>query len=304
MDKKKFQAAFNQICQKASYLYRHLFTTQTVFVIFVIFSSLFLIYRESAAEPVLRFGVVPQFDVRRIQNTWVPILTKVSKISGVQLRLVPSSSIPDFEISFEKGEYDLAYMNPYHLLVANRVQAYTPVLKDNGRLLYGIIVVRKESPIKTVRDLNGKMIAFPSPNALGAALIPRAEFANKFRIEYTPKYVKSHTSVYLNVMLGEVDAGGGVQSTFNRQKPVIQETLRVLYETVKVSPHPVAVHPRVDTANVERIRNAFLELGRTEKGRQLLEKIPIKNIGLASMDDYLGLKYLGLEQFYVTSSTK
>jgi ABC-type phosphate/phosphonate transport system substrate-binding protein len=298
---KKFQTAFNQTCAKVAYLCRHLFTTQTVFIIFF---SLFSICREPAAETAFRFGVVPQFEVLHIQKIWGPVLTEVSKISGVQLRLVPSPSIPDFEKSFEKGEYDLAYMNPYHLLVANKFQAYTPVLKDNGRWLYGIIVVPKESLIKVVTDLNGKTIAFPSPNALGAALIPRAEFANKFRIEYTPKYVKSHTSVYLNVMLGQVDAGGGVQSTLNRQKPEIQETLRVLYETVKVSPHPIAVHPRVDTASVERIRNAFLELGRNEKGRQLLEKIPIKNIGLASMDDYLELKSLGLEQFYVTSGTK
>ncbi|MFK5952878.1 MAG: phosphate/phosphite/phosphonate ABC transporter substrate-binding protein [Desulfobacterium sp.] len=257
-----------------------------------------------ADEKTYSFGVVPQFEARRIQKIWQPILTRLSKETGLKLHLFNSPEIPAFEKSFSEGEFDFAYMNPYHLVVANQTQGYTPIVKDNGRQLYGIIVVRKDSPIVDLQGLNGKTIAFPAPNSLGAALIPRAEFTRKFKIDFTPKYVKSHTSVYLNVILRQVDAGGGVQRTFSRQKEAVQQPLRILHETRRVNSHPVAVHPRVSAEVAELIRTAFLTMGETEKGRDMLKKIPIDKVGPASLVDYDPLKSMGLEDFYVKESLK
>jgi phosphonate transport system substrate-binding protein len=275
-----------------------------LFVFWLTGICLFFPVAGHADEKVYSFGVVPQFDARRIQGIWQPILKDLTQETGIKLRLVNSPTIPVFEKSFSKGEFDFAYMNPYHMIVANQTQSYLPLIMDNGRQLYGIIVVRKDSPIVDLQGLNGKTIAFPAPNSLGAALIPRAEFARKFKIKFTPKYVKSHTSVYLNVMLRQADAGGGVQKTFASQKEAIQQSLRVLYETKRVNPHPVAVHPRVSAKEAEQIRLAFLAMGETQKGRDMLKKIPISKVGPASMANYIPLKSMGLEEFYVTESTK
>ncbi len=285
--------------------YSYFFKKIILFLLFCLVGGGFFISTVCHSdEKVFSFGVVPQFDTRRIHDIWQPILNQLDKEFGIQLRLVSSSSIPAFENSFLKGSYDLAYMNPYHLLVANKAQGYFPIVMDTGRQLYGIIVVRSDSPIQDVKELYGKTIAFPAPNALGAALIPRAEFAKKFKIKFTPKYVKSHTSVYLNVMLRQADAGGGVQKTFARQKEKISKSLRILYKTESVSPHPIAVHPRVRIETAERIRAAFIALGKTDQGRSMFKKIPMEQIGPASMEDYAALKSMGLDEFYVRSDSK
>ena len=190
-------------------------------------------------------------------------------------------------------------MNPYHLLVANRTQGYTPLIRDIGRMLYGIIVVKKDGPIKTIQELEGKSIAFPAPNALGAALIPRAEFASVYHIDYKPVYVKSHTSVYLNVLLGRTDAGGGVQSTFNSQKPEVINGLKVIHETIRIAPHPIAAHPRV-AKDVQKIFvSGILSLASTPEGSAMLAQAPIRKAGLAKMEDYRPLIKLNLDRFYV-----
>ena len=126
--------------------------------------------------------MVPQFDARRIKTVWRPILDRVAKQAGVSFDLEGAPSIPDFEKAFESGVYDFAYMNPYHLIVANDTQGYLPLVRDYSNLLHGIIVVRKDSPIENVKQLDGKKVAFPAPNALGASLIPRAEFKRTFGI--------------------------------------------------------------------------------------------------------------------------
>lgn len=269
----------------------------------IIFLILFLILPGTAAAsdptPTYTVGVVPQFEIRRIREIWEPILAAVSDRTGIGLTLVGAPGIPEFEAGFTAGAFDFAYMNPYHLIVANREQGYRPLVRDVGRTLYGIIVVRKESPLQEVAELDGKTIAFPAPNALGAALIPRAEFARKFHIDVTPRYVRSHTSVYLNVVTRRTDAGGGVQKTLEQQDRLVRDALRVLYRTGEVAPHPLAVHARVDTSVAEAVQRAFLELGASDEGRDLLAEVPIRRIGRATLEDYAPLAEMGLDDFYV-----
>lgn len=255
----------------------------------------------SAAESgkVYKLGVVPQFDARRIKNIWQPILDTVQEQTGIQIELAGSANIQTFEKQFTQGEFDFAYMNPYHLLKAHQAQGYEPILRDTGRLLYGIIVVRKDSPIAQVADLNEKIVAFPAPNALGAALIPRTEFGEIYKIDITPKYVRSHDSVYLNVLLGQAAAGGGVQKTFNKQPDNVRNALKIIYQTRKVAPHPIAVHPRIPNDIKDKLINVFLSLGNSSEGRAKLKEIPINLVGKATSEDYEPLKHLGLEKYYV-----
>ncbi len=261
--------------------------------------SLILLPCLTNAETIYSIGVVPQFEARRIAEIWQPILAEISQLSGVKLELKASPNIPAFEQQFTAGEFDFAYMNPYHAIIANKKPGYAPLLRDNGRSLSGIIVVKKDSPIQSVSELDGKTVAFPAPNALGAALLPRAEFDRKFKIKINELYVKSHSSVYLNVLLGKAAAGGGVQKTLSQQAKEIRDQLRVLYQTTKVAPHPLTAHPRIDAAIQDRVKTAFLQLGDSEKGRMLLKAIPMKQIGPASIDDYAPLKEMGLDQYYV-----
>ena len=261
----------------------------------VLFSSLAL---AESDEKSYTFGIVPQFDARRIHSIWRPILDELQQRTGLKFSLRGASSIPVFEQEFAKGDFDFAYMNPYHILVANQKQGYLPLVRDIGRKLYGIVVVRKDSPINKVEDLDDKQVAFPAPNALGASLLPRSAFINTYHIDIKPKYVSTHTSVYLNVVMGEVAAGGGVQKTLSQQRPEVRDALRVLYETPRVSPHPVSAHSRVDKKTRLQVKQALLDMGSTEKGKALLAKIPMKKIGPADIKDYAPIGKLGLESIY------
>lgn len=275
-------------------MYQHLVITS------IILGSTLLSFNTQAKEAsVYTIGIVPQFEIRHIRKIWKPIINEIEKKTGIKLKLLGSPTIPDFEKEFNAGKFDFAYMNPYHLLLANKAQGYTPLVRDNGRKLHGIIVVRSDSPIKTVKDLDDKKIAFPAPNALGASLLIRANLKNIFNINIHPVYVKTHSSVYLNVVVKQTAAGGAVQKTLNQQKANIKGALKVLYRTPKVSPHPLAVHPRVPITDAEKIKDALLMLGENPTGKALLAKIPMKKIGPASMDDYTPLLKLHLEEFHV-----
>lgn len=252
------------------------------------------------AETVYKFGVVPQFEPRKLANIWIPILKELEARTGLKFKMVGSPKIPDFETSFMAGEFDFAYMNPYHAMLASSEQGYVPLNRDHGRKLFGVLVVKKDSPIQNVKELDGATLSFPAPNALGASLLMRADLAKVEEISIKPLYVQTHSSVYLNVIFGKTPAGGGVMGSLKQQNREIQDNLRVIYQTREMAPHPVTAHPRVPTEHMELVRNAFIDMGKSEQGAALLAKVPFKEIGPAGLDEYMELKTWGLEEFYVS----
>jgi len=254
--------------------------------------------RPESADKVYSFGVVPQFEPRKIFRIWRPILDELEQRTGYSFELVGTPKIPAFEKKFMAGEFDFAYMNPYHIMLGHDSQGYVPLVRDGGRVLKGIVVVHKNSPIASITELDGQELAFPAPNALGASLLPRADLAQR-NIHVSPRYVQTHSSVYLHVAKKLTVGGGGVASTLRSQKKSIQDALRILYTTRSMSPHPVAAHPRVPTIDRKKVQHALLEMAATAKGQAMLAKIPMKQAIAASIDDYLELKSWGLDAFYV-----
>ena len=246
------------------------------------------------------FAVVPQFSVIEVHKDWAPLLARLSKDTGFTLELKIATSIPLFEASFLKGEPDFAYMNPYHAVMARKAQAYGPILRD-AKPLTGVLVVRKDSPFKTLKDLNGQKIAFPAPNAFGASLYMRALLTEEAGIEFEPTYVKTHSNVFRHVIRKEAAAGGTVNAPLNDEVPAVRDQLQILVQTPPAASHPVVAHPRVAGAAQKALTQAFLALTQDAEGRALLKDIRTPTPVAASYPaDYLPLEKLRIEKYVAT----
>lgn len=252
----------------------------------------------AADERTFSVGIVPQFETRQTHAIWAPVLDELKRRTGYKFELSGSPSIPEFEKQFSAGLFDFAYMNPYHMLLAHNKQGYIPLVRDVGSELHGILVV-KRGGVKSTAELEGKTIAFPAPNAVGASLMMRADLSERFNISYRPIYVKSHSSVYLNVLLGLAAAGGGIQRTLDQQPQNVRDGLEVLYRTESIAPHPFAVHPRIPEKIQHEVRDVLLEFAQTSRGQAILAEVPITKLGPASYEDYQPIARRGLDRYYV-----
>jgi phosphonate transport system substrate-binding protein len=244
------------------------------------------------------FAVVPQFEQRKLFAIWKPIVDDLEKRTGLTLKLVATLTVPQFERGISKGDFDFVYANPYHILKASSSQGYIPLVRD-AVPLRGILVVRKDSPVRTIQDIEGKTVAFPSPNALGASLLMRADLARLLHVSVVPLYVKTHSSVYMHVVNGLAAAGGGVEKTLQEQDPAIRDTLRVLYTTRDMPSHPVAAHPRVPKTDRDKVQHALLEMGESKQGQEWLDKVPMKRLVAATISDFTLMRDWGLEPLWV-----
>jgi len=242
-------------------------------------------------------GVVPQFEPRKLFATWKPIVDELQQRTGLTIRLAAALTVPEFESELEKGSFDFVYANPYHILRARKTQGYLPLVRD-AQPLRGILVVRRDSPVRDVKELNGKTLAIPSANALGASLLIQADLERLYGVRMNLTNVRTHSSVYLNVINGLADAGGGVEKTLGEQEPMVRDSLRVLYTTREMPSHPIAAHPRVKPAVREQVKAALLAMAVAPGSRDLFKHVPIQSLVATSMEDFLPMSQWGLESFW------
>lgn len=254
---------------------------------------------EQNATKVYTFDVVPQLTAAKIYTTWSPLLQRVGQEAGLCFELRVSPTIPEFEQKLLKGEPEFVFLNPYHAVLAYQKKKYQPLLADSEDLLTGILVVRADSPIKSLDELKGKNVTFPAPNSFAASLLIRAELAKK-KIDINPVFVKTHSNVYRSVIGKDAVAGGGVNNTLDNEAPEVRQQLRVLFETTAYTPHPIVTHPSVPAAVRERFLKAMLKLTHDDEGRKLLDGINLqKPQAVTYAKHYRPLESLQLEKFLV-----
>ena len=245
-------------------------------------------------------AVVPQASPAETYRRWAPFAEQLQRVTGQHLQLRVYRSFDEFETDLVNGLADFAYMNPYHFLMARKAQGYLPLVRDGSRLLSGQLLVRRDSPLKSVKELNGKTIAFPDPNAFAASLYMRALLQEKANIRFTASYLGTHANVYRHVILGSVAAGTGVNLTLARERPETRDELRVLYETPGTAPHPLCAHPRIPADLREAVTRAVLELNKNENGRTLLKRVDIlQPVRAVYARDYQPLEKLDLQKYTV-----
>jgi phosphonate transport system substrate-binding protein len=256
----------------------------------------------TAAVQTYSIFVVPQLTPVAIHKAWTPILEKLGAATGLAFELTVEPSIPAFEEALVSGTPDFAFMNPYHCIIAKRHKGYIPLLRDSANMLEGILVVRKDSPVNSLEELNGQTVSFPAPNSFAASLFIRAQLAKK-HVNIIPNYVKTHSNVYRSVLLGDAAAGGGVNNTFQREPADVRDQLRILYVTPQSAPHALAANPRIPKAVRAKVIASFIKLATDPANAALFDAIQMpKPVQADYSRDYKPLEALGLDEFAVTGS--
>ena len=250
-------------------------------------------FAQQAVSKPLEFGVVPQQSATRLAEDWGPLLAEISKRSGVALVFRTAPNIPGFEERLGKGDYDLAYMNPYHYVVFQKASGYRAFAREQDRKIKGILVVKKGSTYRKPADLAGKTVVFPAPAAFAASILPQAEFG-RLKIPIEAKFVASHDSVYRAVASGLQEAGGGIQRTFEATPQEVRDSLRVLSETPSYTPHAFAAHPRVPPEILARVLAAMASLSADETGQRLLAPLAFKGIAAAQDKEWNDIRALDI----------
>lgn len=256
-------------------------------LLIIVFIARHAIAEERGYPVKLKFGVAPQQSAVKLARHFIPLTEYLSRHAGIQIDFVTASNLKIFMERQASGEYDIAYVNAYHYIIANKKAGYYAFARPIEEFT-GILVVRKDGHIKNIHDLKGKSIAFYDPTALATPLIKDYLYQKGIDVDkdMTVKWQITMDSVILSVFNRTTDIGGTTRRALRVMKNEVLDKLIILAETDPLPMHPFIAHPRVDHNIVNKIRETLIEMNKTAEGRKILEDIKIDGIQSAKDSDY------------------
>lgn len=246
---------------------------------------------ETRNSSALVFGVYPQDNASYYNQYWKSLVDQVSSISGQNIRFEMATDPDEFEQKLSRGAYDFVLLNSHLYTQAHDAIGYQAFAKEKGHKDKGVIVVHRDSNIRTLADLRSQTLGLSDPRRFTSTVLTRAHL-NQQGIPVDVEFVESDKSVYRAVVHGDVAAGAGEVNTLNDINPNAHSKLRVIWSSKQYSSNAFAAHPRVKPEQLARVKDALISLERDLKGKRLLGYVKFKGIAAASDDEWNDVRAL------------
>jgi phosphonate transport system substrate-binding protein len=242
----------------------------------------------------LTLGIVPQQSPLKLSKKWSKVTEYLYKQTGIKVHFKTKSSIPKFEKELYAGKYDIAYMNPYHFILANEKQNFQAFIRAKKNIV-GIMLSKEKNIDFTKDNLKNQTFLFPAPNAFAATLLTKFEFKEKFNFDIDKEgkvlYVNSHDSVYKGIARDIGYLGGGIIRTYNNfVAKNDKESIHIVYKTNAYPSHPIAAHPRVSKELIVKLQTAFLKMP-----KELKKILSIKDFKATDTKEFDIIKKIGVK---------
>ncbi|WP_110930805.1 phosphate/phosphite/phosphonate ABC transporter substrate-binding protein [Paenibacillus bouchesdurhonensis] len=142
-----------------------------------------------------------------------------------------------------------------------------------------MIIVKKDSAIQSVSDLKGKRIAYQNVTSSAGFVWPAGKLMEA-RLDPLKDVqaitVKGHDQGVLAVLNGDVDAAAIFQDARNVVKgdyPTVFEDTKVLTFTEPIPNDTVSVRTDMNAEWSDKIAGAFIDIGKDEAGRAIIQEI-------------------------------
>jgi phosphonate transport system substrate-binding protein len=205
------------------------------------------------------FGVIPVETQTETTKSFDEFVAYGTKKLGVPIKLFTATEFIGINNAIVAKQIVMAWTSPSAYagtwMDCKCVEPIVAATDKDGNLGYNsVLIVKTESPYKTIDDLKDKSVARTEPNSQSGYLVPTVEFAAMGKP--TNAFFKSpisggHTQSVLGVLNGTYDAaftwttrddGYGQIRTMIDKGMLKREQIRVIWESKLVPAPPVIVH--------------------------------------------------------------
>lgn len=239
------------------------------------------------------FAVHPLQNPQLLHQKFEPLMAYLeAQLPGTSFDLETSSDYADYERKLRAGKSHFSLPNPYHAALSRDWGYHVIAKMGNDELFRGVFIVRKDSPIQTPADLRGKVVAYPAPTALAAAMMPQLYLQkNGINVgtDITNKYVGTHNSSIMNAYLHQSDISATwptAWQAFERSNPVEAADLKVIWQTPSLIQNAIVARNDVSPEVVAQVKRVLTTLQDSAPGQQLLKGIDTTRFVSASDSDF------------------
>ena len=236
----------------------------------------------------IKLAFIPSVDARLIQDSSKEIKAYLEKNSPYKFKiLIPSSYIVVVEAIGTK-KADIIFMNTFGYLLAHEkygAKAKLIVVRNGLKSYQSEFLVRADSKIKTLQDLNGKKIAFVDPISTSGYILPFYLLKQKNIKPKETVFAMRHGNVVTMIQQKQVDAGAVFYVPKNKNKlqdarrlvlsqyPQVEKEIKILALTPSIPNAPVVFRKDIPPSIEKNVIDLLIKYIKTPEGRSRFEKI-------------------------------
>jgi len=248
-----------------------------------------------AADDGLVVGVFPRRNFSETIRMYTPLARYLSERLGRKVRLESTRDFPSFWESVTERRYDLVHYNQYHYVKSHKLYGYQVIAKNeegHKTTIAGAIVVRKDSGIKSLKELKGRKIVFGGGrDAMMSFLIPNhlLRQAGLRPGDYVETFAINPPNACMAAYYRQGDAAGIGDVVLSL--PIVKQKINtsemmLLAVSQPVAHLPWAVKHDLGESLKARLASALLGLGDTPEGKNILKKAKLTGLVVATDDEY------------------
>jgi len=228
--------------------------------------------------PVVKYGVIPVETQSNTVKSMDAFIHLAEKELGVKFELYTASDYSGVMNALIAKQIHLSWLSGFSYCQTRMdsnggVEPLVAAMEPDGSMGYNsVIVVKAESPYKTIEDLKGKVVARTDPLSGSGYLIPTAAFREMGKPvdEYfTSPLAGGHPQAVLGVLKGTYDAAftwtskddniGNLRAMMNKGL-LKREQIRVIWVSPPLPSPPVVIRTDLPKAMRDDLEKLFVDL--------------------------------------------
>lgn len=243
----------------------------------------------------IRMMFVPSGDAQVIVKGGQEVAELLQKETGLHFKTSVATSYAAVIEAMGAGKVDIGWLATFSYVLAKDkydVELLLVVQRFGSPFYRGQIMVRADSGINSLDNLQGKRFAFVDPASTSGHLYPKTLLLSK---GLDPKtffsktiFAGSHNAVVLSIYKGEVDGGAaydGSRAAVAKSYPDVFEKIKVLAYTKEIPNDTVSVRKELPEGLKVKLRNGLKKISDSPKGSKVLKRL----YGISGLMDLDGL---------------
>ncbi len=253
--------------------------------------------KAASPGPEIVIGLVPEQNIFDQLDRYQLLSDYLSARIGRPIRWRVEPHYGTMIDNFRSSEVDGAFLGSFSYVLAH-VRAGAEVLvraedRNGVSTFRGLIFVRRDSGIKSIRDMKGKRFAFVDKATTAGYLLPLTYF-KKMGIENYSAYLKevyftgTHTDAIYDVLNGKADIGAAKSTALEKVGSTdsrVRNELIVLERSPEAPENGLTVRKDLGVTLKKKLKQVLLDMYKDPEGQNVLEQFGARRfIGTTDQD--------------------